>query len=192
MVDVSLTIGMVGLIEHVDHITTQSFKHAGDAIYVIGKAEDDFGGSELQKMELGEIRGKAPAIDLYVEKERQNQVLQAIKEGVVSSATDVSEGGFLVALAKCLFGTNFGAKIEMSGEDLIKECFSETPSRFIISVPKDATNRFEEIVTDAICIGEVTQSPEILIEDKKGSIVLQEKVSLLEEIWKGAIPWLLK
>ena len=43
-------VGMVGLIKDIDHITTQSFKNAGDLIYLLGETKDEFGGSELQKM----------------------------------------------------------------------------------------------------------------------------------------------
>ena len=41
---------MVGLVTDIDHITTQSFKNAGDLIYLIGETKDEFGGSELQKL----------------------------------------------------------------------------------------------------------------------------------------------
>ena len=61
-------VGMVGLIKDIDHITTQSFKQAGDLIYVLGETKDEFGGSELQKLLDGEISGKAPEIDLAVKR----------------------------------------------------------------------------------------------------------------------------
>ena len=37
-------IGMVGLIEDLNHITTQQFKHNGDLIYLIGETKPEFGG----------------------------------------------------------------------------------------------------------------------------------------------------
>ncbi len=49
-------IGMVGLIEEQEHITTQHFKEAGDVIYVLGKTHADFDGSELQKLQTGKDR----------------------------------------------------------------------------------------------------------------------------------------
>ena len=58
---------MVGLVNDLQHITTQTFKNAGDLIYVVGEAKAEFGGSELQKMLEGKIFGQAPAIDLDVE-----------------------------------------------------------------------------------------------------------------------------
>src|SRR5699024_5243589 len=61
-------IGIVGLYESLDHITPNAFQSAGDVIYVIGEAEAEFGGSELQYLLQGKYEGKAPEIDLQVEK----------------------------------------------------------------------------------------------------------------------------
>jgi len=97
------TIGMVGLIEDLSHITTQEFKAAGDAIYLLGTTRHEFGGSEVQRMfNNGEIFGPAPSIDLAEEKRNQDVLLAAIRQGLVNSAHDVSEGGIAVCLAECL------------------------------------------------------------------------------------------
>lgn len=49
-------IGMVGLIEKQQNITTQEFKEAGDLIYLLGETYEDFNGSELQKLQLGKSK----------------------------------------------------------------------------------------------------------------------------------------
>ncbi|MDQ0254067.1 phosphoribosylformylglycinamidine synthase [Evansella vedderi] len=185
-------IGMVGLVEHVDHITKQQFQNDGDLIYVIGEAANDFGGSELQKLQQGSISGKAPALDLQVEKARQDQVLAAIQAGTVASAHDLAEGGFLVALAESTFGTEFGAKVKLNGENVVKESFAETPSRYIITVSKEKKDQFEAIVPEAVQIGEVTTNATLTVLDKAGNIVLNEEVKQLEDTWRGAISCLLK
>lgn len=62
-------IGMVGLIDDINHITTQYAKQKDDLIYVIGKAEAEFAGTELQKvLENGTVFGQSPKLDLTVEK----------------------------------------------------------------------------------------------------------------------------
>ena len=61
-------IGIVGLVEDLDHITTQSFKSAGDLIYLLGETKPEFGGSELQKLMEGKIFGQSPQIDLEIER----------------------------------------------------------------------------------------------------------------------------
>lgn len=184
-------IGMVGLIEDLAHVTTQSFKAAGDLIYLVGKTADEFGGSELQKMVHGKIFGKAPAIDLDIEAKRQEQILKAIRSGYVASAHDVSEGGAAVALAESLFGTEgLGAEITLSGNET-SALFAETQSRFILSVKKEYQEAFEALVEDATLIGEVTNGGELVIKGNEKTLV-QSDIKLLEEAWKGAIPCLLK
>ncbi|SFA49568.1 phosphoribosylformylglycinamidine synthase [Anoxybacillus pushchinoensis] len=183
-------VGMVGVVEDINHITTQSFKQPGDFIYVIGEAKREFGGSELQKWLTGRIFGKAPTIDLHVEAERQQQLLTAIRAGVVASAHDISEGGLAIALAESLMSTNgLGAYVTIDG-DVVAELFSETQSRFIVSVKKEHRQAFEQLV-QAICIGEVTNDEMLHVVNGDTSII-HVPVETMRNVWKGAIPCLLK
>jgi phosphoribosylformylglycinamidine synthase subunit PurL len=182
-------VGMVGLVEDIDHITTQSFKEAGDLIYLIGETKPEFGGSELQKLTNGEIFGKAPELNLEVEEKAQKQVLSAIRAGVVASAHDVSEGGVAVALAESLMGSsNLGAEVTLQGE-ATTALFSESQSRFVLTVKKENQAQFESLV-DAIYIGTVTDSSDLKITCGD-ELVVSQPVSTLEKAWKGAIPCLL-
>lgn len=184
-------VGMVGLIEDLSHITTQLFKQVGDLIYVIGEAKPEFGGSELQKWLEGRIFGKAPEIDLEVEARRQRQLLAAIRDGVVASAHDVAEGGLAVALAECLMGAlGLGAKVTVGG-DLVSELFGETQSRFVVSVKKEHQEAFEQLV-EAKRIGEVTGDGILTVNGEQGETVIRLSVDEMRNVWKGAIPCLLK
>ncbi|UXH42645.1 phosphoribosylformylglycinamidine synthase subunit PurL [Rossellomorea vietnamensis] len=186
-------VGMVGLIEDIDHITTQSFKEAGDSIYVIGETREEFGGSELQKLTEGKIFGQAPTINLQTELRRQMQLLEAIQKGLVASAHDISEGGFAVALAESTFGTKgLGANVHVSGESNVADLFSETQSRFIVTVKSENQNEFEKLVPDAKVIGDVTDLGAIKVSSANGDTILEASVEELESAWKGAIPCLLK
>ncbi|WP_240376062.1 phosphoribosylformylglycinamidine synthase subunit PurL [Bacillus piscicola] len=184
-------VGMVGLIEDLAHVTTQSFKKAGDAIYVIGEAKPEFGGSELQKLRKGDISGKPPVIDLNEEKERQTQLLEAIQTGLVSSAHDIAEGGFAVAAAESLVGTKLGATLTITGDTAV-ELFSETQSRFLVSVPAANETTFEKLIPDARKVGNVTEDQSLVITDSTREVILQADVSEVERAWRGAIPCLLK
>ncbi|PGL70848.1 phosphoribosylformylglycinamidine synthase subunit PurL [Bacillus sp. AFS055030] len=184
-------VGMVGLIEDVDHITTQNFKTAGDLIYVIGNAEAEFGGSELQKLLNGKIFGKAPSIDLAVESSRQEQILAAIQAGVVASAHDISEGGLAVAIAESTFGpSEVGATITIEGNEVVS-LFSETQSRFLLSVKPEHKEQFEALV-DAKLIGTVTEETSVTVRNENNETVLHASVEELKQSWKEAIPCLLK
>ncbi|MFE4811916.1 phosphoribosylformylglycinamidine synthase subunit PurL [Peribacillus simplex] len=185
-------VGMVGLVSDLQHITTQTFKNESDLIYVVGEAKVEFGGSELQKMLEGKIFGRAPELDLAIEQERQQQILTAIQKGLVASAHDLSEGGLAVALAESLFGASkLGAKVNISGEP-VSELFSETQSRFLLSIKPENQAAFEALIEDAICIGSVTADNKLVVETSSDSKVLEADVEDLQTAWKGAIPCLLK
>ncbi|WP_340372656.1 phosphoribosylformylglycinamidine synthase subunit PurL [Peribacillus sp. FSL E2-0218] len=185
-------VGMVGLVNELEHITTQTFKTESDLIYVVGEAKVEFGGSELQKMLEGKIFGRAPELDLTVEQKRQQQILAAIQTGLVASAHDLSEGGLAVALAESLFGSGkLGAKVTISGE-AVSELFSETQSRFLLSIKPENKEAFEALVEDAICIGSVTEDRKLVVIAGNDGTVLEADVNELQTAWKGAIPCLLK
>ncbi|MED4454746.1 phosphoribosylformylglycinamidine synthase subunit PurL [Metabacillus fastidiosus] len=184
-------IGMVGLLEDTAHATTQVFKEAGDLIYLIGETKSEFGGSELQKLTHGKIFGKSPSIDLNKEKETQAQLLKAIKAGTVASAHDVAEGGAAVAIAESLFGANgLGAEVTLAGE-AVSALFSESQTRFIVSVKKENKEAFENIV-NAQVIGEVTNTNQLIIKNETKQNLVDASVAELKDAWKGAIPCLLK
>ncbi|MBM7646610.1 phosphoribosylformylglycinamidine synthase [Scopulibacillus daqui] len=185
-IDPTPVVGMVGLIEDIKHMTTSRFKQAGDAIYVIGKADASFEGSACQLLLEGKASGRAPQLDLTVEKKRQAQLLQAIKKGLVQSAHDVSDGGLGVALAESLIDSGQGADIQIT-DDINCELFSETQSRFVVSVSEDVREDFEKIVDDAVYLGRVTDKPMLTISGNDGE-VLKAEVAELEEAWKGALP----
>ena len=182
-------IGMVGLVRNLKDATTQEFKQAGDLIYLLGETRTEFGGSELQKLVHGEIFGKAPELDLTVEKNYQDQVLKSIREGLVASAHDVAEGGVAIALAEAVIGAKgLGADVTLEGEE-VTALFSESQSRFILSVKPEMQAEFERL-TDAVLIGKVTDAPvlSITVNEKP---VIQLEVERMKESWKGAIPCLL-
>ncbi|MBU8568413.1 phosphoribosylformylglycinamidine synthase subunit PurL [Virgibacillus pantothenticus] len=184
-------VGMVGLHESLEHITPSFFQHAGDTIYVIGETDCAFGGSELQLLLHGKYEGKAPQIDLQVEKRRQDQLLAAIQQGIVTSAHDIAEGGLAVALAESLFADQkLGAAVQLNG-DPTTILFSETQSRFIVTVREDQKESFKNVVEDAIEIGKVTNN-EMLHISINGEKLVSESVPSLQEQWKGAIPCMLK
>ena len=185
------TIGLVGLVEDLSHVTTQDVKSAGDFVYLIGETMTEFGGSELQKMVEGRIFGKSPFIDLTVEAARQDSLLTAIQSGLVASAHDIAEGGFAVALAEKTFGANnLGVDVTISGS-AITALFSESQSRFIVTVKEQNAKNFEEIVKDAVKIGTVTSDHAVIIRNERGDEWISGSVEEFKSAWKGAIPCLL-
>ncbi len=142
-------IGMVGLIEPVDRITTQWFQHAGDRIILLGETGEDLGGTEYLKVVHHREQGAPPWLNLETEKVLQDCVLRLIAEGVVQSAHDCSEGGLAVAVAECCFGPqvvegkSVGATIQLdtNGLRLDAVLFGESPSRVVLSVLPEHAER---------------------------------------------------
>ncbi|TXL65663.1 phosphoribosylformylglycinamidine synthase subunit PurL [Cerasibacillus terrae] len=184
-------IGMVGLYESLEHITPDHFQTSGDLIYLIGETKAEFDGSELQNVLQGKYEGKAPSLDLEVEKTMQEQLLSAIKQGTIVSAHDIAEGGLAVALAECLFGDKIvGAEVELTG-DLTTQLFSESQSRILVSVKREHQEQFEKMVQNAHKLGMVTDSKDYIVKTN-GKTVIREDVGTLQELWKNTIPTLLK
>ncbi|MER1957771.1 MAG: phosphoribosylformylglycinamidine synthase subunit PurL [Solibacillus sp.] len=185
------TIGMVGLVKDLAHVTTQEVKAAGDVVYVIGETKLEFGGSELQKLIEGNISGQAPTIDLNVEAARQASILEAIRAGLVQSAHDVSEGGLAVALAEKTFAANgLGIEATLTGS-ATTALFAESQSRFVLTVKAENAAAFEAIAVDAKKIGTVTENAKLTINGETG-ILVEGTVEEFRSAWKGAIPCLLK
>src|SRR5690625_3126024 len=184
-------IGIVGLFESLDHITPNAFQEAGDVIYVIGKAEAEFGGTELQNILDGEYKGKAPQIDLDIEKERQANVLQAIKAGLLVSAEDIAEGGLAVALAEKAIRGNVGVDVTLQGNPTV-ELFSETQSRYVVSVKSEDAEAFENIGLEVMKIGTVTADEKFIVRTNDRKTLIEEDMDGLKKGWKESIETLLK
>ncbi|HHW38995.1 MAG TPA: phosphoribosylformylglycinamidine synthase subunit PurL [Bacillales bacterium] len=180
-------IGMVGLIENTKYVTPSHFQHNGDLVYVIGDAFSEFGGSELQNVMAGKYSGKAPVIDLQVEANRQNLLATAIKEGLVVSAHDLSEGGLAVALAENLFnGQGLGAEVSLTGDATVA-LFSESQSRFLVTVKAENKEQFQNLWAEARQIGSVTNDGKLIVS-VNGEHVIEDTVDELHKLWSEAIP----
>lgn len=184
-------IGMVGLLQKTEYLTPSTVQNNGDLVYLVGETKAEFAGSELQNVLEGNYSGKAPSIDLTVEAIRQKQILEAIHAGLIVSAHDVAEGGLSVALAETAFNDKgLGVEVALLGE-ATKELFSESQSRFVISVKPENKDKFEETVKDASAIGTVTADGSFNVKSND-EVVIEDKVEQLNKLWIEAIPQLLK
>lgn len=155
-------IGMVGLIEKTENVTTGEFKKEGDLIYLLGEDYEEIGGSEYLKEIHGLVTGEIPKIDLQTEKDLYNLLLELVEARVINSAHDISDGGILVTLAEsCIINKEkmIGAKVNIhikTREDFT--FFSESQSRIIVSVSPENKEKFEKIASHSFtpftCLGE--------------------------------------
>ncbi|MEI7820925.1 MAG: phosphoribosylformylglycinamidine synthase subunit PurL [Verrucomicrobiota bacterium] len=154
-IDPTPTVGMVGIIDDAKHITTQAFKSAGDVIILAGPVLDpaagdlSLGASHYMKVVHSQKIGRTPRLSFDLEKRVQAAVLGLIRDGLVKSAHDCSEGGLAIALTESCIGGKLGATVELpSGPALDKYpthaaraalLFGESQSRIILGVaPENA------------------------------------------------------
>jgi phosphoribosylformylglycinamidine synthase len=130
-------------------VVTPWFKNSGDIVVLLGRTRDELGGSEYLKCVHGLTRGTPPWIDLKLELAVQNCCLDAIDASILSSAHDVADGGFAVALAECCIGgpeKPLGVRIET--REMIRAdalLFSESQSRIVVSLKEENLDRLKEI-----------------------------------------------
>jgi phosphoribosylformylglycinamidine synthase len=151
VVDPTPTIGMVGLIDEERHITTQWFKNADDVVILAGPAGNELGGSQFLKVCHGRKQGPPPHVDLELEIKVQNAVRDLIREGLVKSAHDCSEGGLAVALTECCLNPSgfLGVDVDLNFSDTAAEIlFNESQSRIVISVAVDDAEKTISILQE--------------------------------------------
>ncbi|HMJ48772.1 MAG TPA: AIR synthase-related protein, partial [Ferruginibacter sp.] len=133
------TIGMVGLLESIDEKMTLDFRNPGDIIYLIGEPGKDINSSEYLHKIIGEEFSPAPYFDLDTEYNLQQTVLLLIKNKLIVSAHDVSEGGLVVTLFESSFYRELGFEVSMKlpGGREDAYWFGEAQSRVVISVQQN-------------------------------------------------------
>ena len=141
-------IGGVGLIKDLDKAVGKGFTQEGDAIYLLGNAQGHLGASLYQRDILDDTTAFAPPpVDLAAEAKHGGIVRDAIDQGLVTAAHDISDGGLLVALAEMAIADGIGAEIEAEGDAGF--WFGEDQARYVLAVPADKTAAFEALADDA-------------------------------------------
>ncbi len=134
-------VGMVGLVERLEHVTPSGFQREGDAIVLLGDNTDEIGGSEYLARIHDTVAGAPPRCDLDAERRLIDALLEAIAAGAVRSAHDTSDGGLAVALAECAMGERermHGAEVDLTAWDALPRralLFGEAQGRIVVSTP---------------------------------------------------------
>jgi phosphoribosylformylglycinamidine synthase len=195
------TVGMVGLVEPVEKTCTSAFRNAGDVIALVGTLEGEVGGSEYLAAEHGKEAGRPPALDLAKEKAVQETVRRAIREGLLSSAHDCSDGGLAVALAECCMmhdvpagatETPFlGAAVRVPfpvRKDFV--LFGEDASRILVSLPNANAARFVALAQE--CGAPVIRLGAVGGDRLEIQGALSVPIADLAKAWRDGIPSVLR
>jgi phosphoribosylformylglycinamidine synthase len=183
------TVATVGVLADLTHHITQWFKNPEDLIVLLGDTKEELGASEYLATVHGRTVGAPPQLDLSREKHLQGLCLTAAQERLFSSAHDVAEGGLAVALAEaCITHPEkpLGARVALNG-DIRPDAllFGESQSRVLVSLPRTALARLQELVqsADLSCtvLGEVGGS------DLDIAGYLRIPVDMLQQEWRTAL-----
>ncbi len=154
------TIGMVGLLNSVNDKMTMDFKQEGDVLFLIGKSNNDINSSEYLHKIHGVEYSPAPYFQLEEEYEMQQKVQLLIKNKVIASAHDVSEGGLFITLIESCFNRNLGIDVIAADSTIRKDAywFGEKQSRVVVSVKRDKVVSFKKTLENHPFeeLGEVT------------------------------------
>ena len=188
-------IGMAGLIEDISRCMTHYFKKDGDIVILLGRNIEELGMSEYLREIHHKVRGVPPFLDLDLEKKVQELCLYGIRQGIIKSAHDTSEGGLAVALAECCIQAedkkNIGAVIELSDDIRVDALlFGETQSRIIITVSPERVKELEGVARNSgapfTVIGKV--GGERLVIRHKSAVAIEMSVDHMADAWRRAIP----
>ena len=185
----------IGKIEDVRRAVTMDVKSPEDRVYVLGITKDELGGSEYFAS-LGFIGNDVPKVNATSAKRLYVALEKAIKEGIAASCHDCSDGGLGVALAESAFSGELGMTIELTKVPVenIKRAdtilFSESQSRFVVTVAPDKVERFEEIMKGNVFVdvGVVTQQQNFAVMDGE-KVVLSAGSDELKEAWQRTLRW---
>jgi phosphoribosylformylglycinamidine synthase len=167
-------IGMVGRLPDARRAGQMGFARPGDEIALVGPRRPSLAASELAKLLGQPLPDGLPTIDVDAVATAQAAVREAVREGRVSSAHDIAEGGLAVALAECCLAGGIGAQVELreelwealapttsgpgsepTAETLLAAAlFGEGPGGFLLSGEADALHALDEQVT-VVMIGRV-------------------------------------
>jgi phosphoribosylformylglycinamidine synthase len=133
-------IGVVGLVDQLEHILGQRFNEPEAVVILLGSSIPSLGGSEYLKCLHGLVRGAPPELDLLAERAVQSLVVSLSASEKLLSAHDCSDGGLAVALAECAFsadGIGCDVVVPESENGIPTALFGETSSQVVVSVRKD-------------------------------------------------------
>ncbi len=183
----------IGLCEDVRECVTVDAKETGNSLYVIGDTKKEFGGSEYYRLKgVGGVL--VPETNPKVLKKRMDALLSTMRNGLIASCHDVSEGGLAVAVCEMLIGGDIGATIDIAGispKTNLRgdyKMFSESNTRWVVEVWREESPKFEAMMKEqhVVKIGETEEGKRVVMSDAKKELV---NLSLAEirKAWSGEV-----
>ncbi|MDX2273320.1 MAG: phosphoribosylformylglycinamidine synthase subunit PurL [Cyanobacteriota bacterium] len=186
-------IGMVGLIENLDHICGQAWQAVGDAIYLLGGGATSLGGSEYLALIHQQVMGRPAPVDLDLEGRIQRFCRHQIQAGMIRSAHDCSEGGLAVVLAEACLGSNLGASLTLPANPQRRWdeiLFGEGGCRIVVTCPAPQQLAWQQTLEqhlgqDWCYLGSVTPASQgLTIQEEAGSPLIALSLAQLQQAFE--------
>jgi len=189
----SLLISSVAMVEDISCSVTMDLKAPGNCLLLVGATLKELGGSHYAKFSGG--GGDVP--HLPPEAFQIHQAMhEAIRQRLVRSCHDLSEGGLAVAAAEMSFSGGVGARLRLAdvprpgGEDGLDDpglLFSESNCRYLVEVSEENKDVFLSIFAGlpAASIGQTCEGETLDVVGQDGAeVVLSESLEGLRTSWK--------
>ena len=141
-------VGVLGVIDDVRRrLSTGLGSEPGESLYLLGETRDEFDGSIWAQVTADHLGGVPPAVDLSREKLLADVLTAASRDGLVSAAHDLSEGGLIQAVVEAALAGETGCRVVLPGDydsvaDAFVLLFSESAGRVLVAVPRTEESRF--------------------------------------------------
>jgi phosphoribosylformylglycinamidine synthase subunit PurL len=192
-------VGVVGILHDVHKAAHMNFRGSGRKIVLLRATEpgditdvqSEFGSSEYAKEILGAVWGYPPELELEKEAALQKALVELIREGLVDSAHDCSDGGLAVTLAEKAFPKAVGLKVDLAAQGLPPEfvLFGEDASRVVLSCDPGKVSRIKQVAEkDGLSLDEIGETiPENIEISLDGRTVISASVSELRDTYESAL-----
>ncbi len=156
-------VGVLGVIDDVDRrIPTALGTDPGESLLLLGDTRDELDGSIWAQVTGDHLGGLPLAVDLQREKLLAEVLSAASRDGLVTAAHDLSEGGLAQAIVESALAGETGCRIVLpEGSDPFVTLFSESAGRMLVAVPRTEESRFRSMCEarglPAVRIGVVDQ-----------------------------------
>jgi phosphoribosylformylglycinamidine synthase subunit PurSL len=192
----TVLFSVLGVIEDVTAVVTMDAKRPGDVVYVLGVTHAELGGSEYYAL-LGHLGNSVPRVDAAAARRLYEALSVAIARGLVASCHDCSDGGLGVALAETAFAGGLGMDVDLrlvpGASDLRDDVtlFSETPSRFVVTVRAEQVMAFEATLQGLpwAAVGHVTATPAFRVVGRAGELIIEASIERLKAAWQRPLDW---
>ena len=103
-------VGVLGVIDDVERRTPLAWGPDGELIYLLGATRQEFAGSEWAHLH-GHLGGMPPVVDLVGERVLAEIMVAGSRDGMLTAAHDVSDGGVIQSLVEMALGSGVGSTL---------------------------------------------------------------------------------